>query len=42
LIENENRDKAVQKRNFFGAKKTPAQIAEAQKMAHGWMPKPER
>jgi TPR repeat protein len=39
--EKENRDKAVENRDRIAAKMTPAQIAEAQKLAREWKPKPE-
>ena len=38
----EYRDKAVYFRDQIAAKMTPAQIAEAQKLAREWKPKPER
>ena len=40
--EKENRDLAIKHRNIVAAKMTPAQIAEAQKLAREWKPKPER
>ena len=40
--QKENRDKAVKNRDRVAAKMTPAQIAEAQKLAREWKPKPER
>ena len=40
--ETENRDDAVKARDFVASKMTPAQIAEAQKLAREWKPKPER
>lgn len=40
--EKENRDLAVKHRDLVAAKMTPAQIAEAQKLAREWKPKPER
>ena len=39
--DKENRDKAVKNRDIMAAKMTPAQIAEAQKLAREWKPKPE-
>jgi TPR repeat protein len=39
--EKENRDKAVKYRDLATAKMTPAQIAEAQKLAREWKPKSE-
>ena len=36
------RDLAVRNRDRVAAKMTPAQIAEAQKLAREWKPKPER
>ncbi|MBM3566043.1 MAG: sel1 repeat family protein, partial [Alphaproteobacteria bacterium] len=39
--EKERRDKAVKNRDIMAAKMTPAQIAEAQKLAREWKPKPE-
>ncbi len=35
----EDRDKAVKNRDIVAEKMTPAQIAEAQKLAREWMPK---
>ncbi len=35
----ENRDKAVKKRDIVAERMTPAQIAEAQKLAREWKPK---
>jgi len=35
-------EKATENRNIVAAKMTPAQIAEAQKLAREWKPKPER
>jgi TPR repeat protein len=40
--ETENRDDAVRAREFVASKMTPAQIAEAQKLAREWKPKPEQ
>ena len=40
--EKENRESAVQARDLAASKLTPAQIAEAQKLAREWKPKPER
>ena len=40
--QKEDRDKAVKNRDRVAAKMTPAQIAEAQKLAREWKPKPER
>ncbi len=37
--EAENRDKAVENRDLAASKMTPAQIAEAQKLAREWKPK---
>jgi len=37
----EGRDKAIRTRDLVAAKMTPAQIAEAQKLAREWKPKPE-
>ena len=37
LPPGEDRDKAVKLRDLFASKMTPAQIAEAQKLARGWM-----
>ena len=37
--EKERRDRAVKSRAFVAAKMTPAQIAEAQKLASAWKPK---
>ncbi|MFN0043682.1 MAG: tetratricopeptide repeat protein [Alphaproteobacteria bacterium] len=37
--ETEFRDKVVKGRDLAAAKMTPAQIAEAQKLAHEWKPK---
>ena len=34
-----NRDKAVKNRDIVAAKMTPAQIAEAQRLAREWKPK---
>jgi uncharacterized protein len=39
--ENESRDSAVKGRDFVASKMTPAQIAEAQRLAREWKPKPE-
>ena len=36
--ESENRDKSVKNRDLIAAKMTPAQIAEAQKLAREWKP----
>ena len=36
------RAKSVENRDRVAAKMTPAQIAEAQKLAREWKPKPER
>ena len=38
----EERENAVAGRDSVGSKMTPAQIAEAQKLAREWKPKPER
>jgi uncharacterized protein len=38
----EDRDKAIKARDLVASKMTPAQIAEAQKLAGEWKPKPER
>jgi uncharacterized protein len=38
----ENRGDAIEARDFLASKMTPAQIAEAQKLASEWKPKPER
>jgi uncharacterized protein len=40
--EKANRDSAVQARDLAASKLTPTQIAEAQKLAREWKPKPER
>jgi len=40
--EKEKRDKAIKGRDFTAFKMTPARIAEAQKLAREWKPKPER
>ncbi len=37
--EKEGRDRAVRGRDLAAAKMTPAQITEAQKLAHVWRPK---
>ena len=37
--EKERRDKAIRNRNTLATQMTPAQIAEAQKLAHEWKPK---
>ncbi len=37
-----NRDRAVKNRDIIAAKMTPAQIAEAQRLAREWKPKPKR
>ena len=42
LAGKEDRDQAVKNRDIVSAKMTPAQIAEAQKLAREWKPKPER
>jgi uncharacterized protein len=38
----ENRADAIEARDFLASKMIPAQIAEAQKLARDWKPKPER
>ena len=38
----ENRNKAVKNCDLVATKMTPAQLAEAQKLAREWKPKPER
>jgi TPR repeat protein len=40
--EQASRDRAINARDFVAARMTPAQIAEAQKLASEWKPKPER
>jgi hypothetical protein len=40
--EKDERDKAVIARDMVASKMTPVQIAEAQKLAREWKPKPER
>jgi TPR repeat protein len=40
--EKELRDRAAERRDQVAAKMTPAQIAEAQKLAREWKPKPQR
>ncbi len=40
--EKEDREKAAKNRDMVAAKMTPAQIAEAQKLAREWKPKLER
>jgi TPR repeat protein len=40
--ETENRDEAVKARDFVASKMTPAEIAEAQKLAREWKLRPER
>jgi len=40
--EKKNRDKSVKDRDTVAAKMTPAQIAEAQKLAREWKPKTGR
>ena len=42
LAIKQERDTAVRNRHKVAAKMTPAQIAEAQKLAREWKPKPER
>ena len=37
--DKENRDRAIKNRNIVAAKMTPAQIAEAQRLAREWKPK---
>ena len=39
--DKESRDSAVRNRDIVAAKMTPAQIAEAQKLAREWKPKPD-
>jgi TPR repeat protein len=39
-FEKENRDKAAKYRDIVAAKLTPAQLAEAQRLAREWKPKP--
>ena len=41
VSEKEVRDNAVKNRDLAAARMTPAQIAEAQKLAREWRPKPE-
>ena len=41
-VEKEQREGAVKNRDLVAAKMTPEQIAEAQKLAREWKPKPER
>ncbi len=36
-----DRDRAVKNRDIIAEKMTPAQIAEAQRLAREWKPKPE-
>jgi uncharacterized protein len=38
--EKATRERAVRNRNILAARMTPAQIAEAQKLAREWKPKP--
>ena len=38
--ETRNRDQAIRDRDHVAAKMTPAQVAEAQKLAREWKPKP--
>jgi hypothetical protein len=40
--EKKERDNAIEARDFTASKMTPAQIAEAQRLAREWKPKPER
>ena len=40
--EKDKRGDAVKARDYLASKMTPAQIAEAQKLAREWEPKPER
>jgi uncharacterized protein len=40
--EKEKRDHAIKYRNLVTSKMTPVQIAEAQKLAREWKPRPER
>ncbi len=39
FLPGEDRDKAVKYRNIVAKRMTPAQIAEAQKLAREWKPK---
>jgi TPR repeat protein len=39
--EKESRETAVKNRDIVAARMTPAQIAEAQKLAREWKPKPD-
>ena len=39
--EKQSRESAVRNRDMVAAKMTPAQIAEAQKLAREWKPKPD-
>ena len=39
--EKEKREAATKHRDTVGAKMTPEQVAEAQKLAQRWQPKPE-
>jgi TPR repeat protein len=40
--DQEGREKAIQLRDSLAAKMTPAQVAEAQRLAQEWKPKPEQ
>jgi uncharacterized protein len=40
--QKERRDHAIEYRSLVTSKMTPAQIAEAEKLARQWKPKPER
>ena len=39
LLPGEDRDQAVRNRDIFEVKMTPAQMAEAQRLAREWKPK---